>query len=111
MVLTYTPESIAAIEDINGGKSYSTLLGSNLMKDLALFVQKGMGLADLQAGFTAIKEYFTTENGDIKTLQLAIILSLQKDGFLPREVNVEAELEKANNLAAYVPPQNQDQSL
>jgi hypothetical protein len=104
MELNFTPRHINEIEVENKHRPFYEILGDVSLKNLALFVRKGMGLKTDEEAYDAIGKYFTEEGGDILSLNMLIARRLQDCGFLPRKLNLD-EMEKNLNdqIAKYLP--------
>lgn len=86
MELRFTPKAIAEIEDLSN-KPITEVVGEFSMKNIVLLVSKGLGKS-VEETYTVLEEYFTT--GDMVGLYVEIIEALQKNGFLPRSLNMDS---------------------
>lgn len=86
MELKYTPKGIREIEE-ETGKPVQELLADFSIKTINLFVQKGMGVKEEEAD-KAIEGYLA-EDKDTFVLYTEIMESLQKSGFLPRQLDLK----------------------
>lgn len=86
MELKYTPRIINEIET-EAKKPVQDVLADFSVKTLVLFVKKGLNV-DESVAFDEMEKYLA-EGGDTVTLYTDIMESLQKAGFLPRELNLK----------------------
>lgn len=86
MELKYTPKGIRAIEE-EAKKPLQELLADFSMKNIVLFIQKGLGVEEDKA-YDEIEKYLA-EDKDTFMLYTDIMESLQKSGFLPRQLDLQ----------------------
>lgn len=94
MELKYTPKKIREIEE-ETGKPVQELLADFSIKTITLFVQKGLGVKEDEA-YDAMEKYLA-EDKDTFMLYTEIMESLQRSGFLPRQLNLKEMKSKMNN--------------
>jgi hypothetical protein len=98
MVLKFTPRSIMEIEN-EQKKPVQDALADFSIRTLVLFVKKGMPIGtDDEAALAEVEKYLAEDKNDTTTLYTMIMEALQKDGFLPRGLNiakVKADMQKA----------------
>ena len=87
MELKFTAEVVANIEE-EAHMPITEFVGQFSLKTILMFVKKGMNISKEQA-LTEI-DTFLQEGGDTMGLYLNIMERLQKDGFLPKALNIEA---------------------
>jgi len=95
MDLKYTPKTIMEIEN-ETGVPLTDYVSKFSMNTIIMFVKKGLDVSKEKA-FTEIEEYFA-DNGDMISLYLTIMEALQRDGFLPKALNIEEVRAKMQNL-------------
>lgn len=93
MELKYTPKIINEIE-VEASKPLQEILSSFSMKNIVLFVKKGLSI-DQEKAYDEIDAYLK-EGKDTVQLYMEIVEKLQDAGFLPRQVNVEKMKDKMN---------------
>lgn len=98
MELKYTPRTINEIEVEEKGRPVQDVLANYSMRTILLFVKKGLGVDEAKA-LEEIEKYLA-EGKDTTELYLSIMEALQKDGFLPRKLNLEkVKAEMSEELA------------
>lgn len=96
MELKFTPLAVKRLED-NTGKVFYDLMSSPSVSVCFEFVKAGLNVDDDGAD-KAIGEYLKGEGNDITTLFMAITEALQRDGFLPKSLNVKKLMEQAKKV-------------
>jgi hypothetical protein len=95
MDLKYTPRTINEIE-VEAKRPVQEVLAEYSMKNIVLFVKKGLGV-DEEKAFDEIDKYLK-DNKDTIQLYTLIMEKLQEAGFLPRKLNlkkIKSDMNKA----------------
>jgi hypothetical protein len=104
MELNFTPKAINEIEVENKHRPFYEVLGDISLRNLALFVRKGMNLKTEEEAFDAMGKYFIEEGGDLLSLNMLIARRLQDGGFLPRKINLdEMETNLDDQIGKHLP--------
>lgn len=86
MDLKYTPRTVNEIE-VESKRPIQEALAEFSMKNILLFVKKGLGVDENKA-YAEIDKYLE-EGKDTIELYTDIMEALQKSGFLPRKLNLK----------------------